>query len=207
MEFTPSTRNIVDPIVPTIFLPGRTTGTQSKLHLFHAYSIQRNAAGEVIWEEGDWQSNVLHNEGEQFLLYRAFGTDTSGWALVNDIYLGLDNRTTPAEADTLASLSGEPTFATYNYNRIAIKCNASGTGATGFVVSEVTDWQASTGDKTFTATGGGWSTLKNRFLATSATGTSSSSGNRLLASVPFSTARTVNDGDSIQTSLIIRLSE
>ena len=59
--------------------------------------------GRVLWAEK--HENMLHDEGEQFICQVAFSEEQS---VPSAYYVGLDNRGSLAEGDTLASLSGEP---------------------------------------------------------------------------------------------------
>src|SRR5690606_30427253 len=139
---------------------------------------------------------ILHDEGEQFMLSAAFDTDLAGYgAPPANLYLGLDNRASLAEADTLLTVSGEP--ATGGYARKAVSTT------TGFTLTQPgAYYQAATATLSFTASGANWGTLNHRFLTTAASGTAG----KLIASLSFGTPRTVNDGDTLNSSLVIGLS-
>lgn len=171
-------------------------------HIFSAYSWLINANGELEWVD-PLMLNILHDEGEQYMLSAAFDTDYTGYgAPPANLYLGLDARGALAEGDTLATVAAtEPT--TGGYNRQAIPTT------TGFTLSQPgTYYQATSTTESFgPATAGGMGTVNNRFLCTHVTATTSGSGQRLIASVALSTARTINDGDTLNTNIILGLSE
>ena len=101
------------------------------------------------------------------------------------------------EADTLASLVGEPD-GTNGYGRQ--ECVV---GTADFSVSQVSgDWQVDTATKTITASGGDIGPLNTLFLCTSADGTG-----RLFQTKALRTEKTLADGESIDVSLFNRLSE
>jgi hypothetical protein len=116
-------------------------------------------------------TSILHDEGEQFLLSTLF----AGVAMPTNLYLGLDNRTTLAASDTLASLVSEPTV--NGYARQAVN------SASFTVVFTGGAYQANTPIVTFSATGGSWGPVNNLFLATS-----SDNSGKLIATVTLNQA-------------------
>lgn len=166
------------------------------IHVVHAASWLVDKDGNELWRE-PVTSNILHDEGEQAILSAYFDTDlaTFGAPPVN-LHIGLDNRTTLAEADTLASLVTEPT--TGGYARKAVST------ATGFTLAQPADFYRATSlTVSFTATGGNIGSVLNRFLCTAASGTAG----KLLCSLALSTARTINLNDTLNTNFIIGLAE
>ncbi|MFX1300371.1 MAG: hypothetical protein ACFFDE_05455 [Promethearchaeota archaeon] len=149
--------------------------------------------GEVIWEE-EITANILHDEGEQFIVQVVFSEAQSVPAAY---YIGLDNRSSPAEADTLTELSGEPSG--NGYARQAV--NSDATDWT--VTQEGGDYQAKSKTVTFTASGGSWPSVQQMFLCTVASGTAG----KLIATAALSAARVLQDQDSLQTDIAIKLSE
>jgi len=149
--------------------------------------------GEVIWEE-TIEENVLHDEGEQFMLQVVFDEQQTVPA---NYYIGLDNRASPAEADTLVSLSAEPSGNGYARQPVP-------SDNVGWTVSmSAGDYQAASTTETFTASGGAWTAVQQMFLCTTVTGTAG----KLVATAALSTSRTLQDGDSLQTDITIKLSE
>ena len=149
--------------------------------------------GRVLWE--DFGPNVFHDGGEEWLCKVAFSEAAT---VPVNFYIGLDNRTSAAEADTLASLSGEPSG--NGYSRQAVASNA-----TDWTVSQdggSGDWQALSKTVTFTASGGSIGPVKQMFLATSSDGSGV-----LICTRPLSQTRTLADGESLQCSMYIRIGE
>ena len=150
-----------------------------------------DARGRLRW--ADCGHNMLHDEGEQFFCQVLFTEEATPPAAY---YLGLDNRTSLAESDTLASLSGEPSA--NGYSRQAVNSDA-----TDFTISQESgDYQARTKTVTFTASGGSIGPVTKMFMATSADGTG-----KLVASRALSQERTLADGESLECSFYIRFSE
>lgn len=145
--------------------------------------------GEVIWEQ-DWTENALADEGEQDILEVYFegasGPAGFHYGLVND---------TPVETDGLGDLSGEPS--TNGYARQAVARN--GTDFTG--AADAGDWKVTTKTVTFTADGGVIGPVTYAILAT----TSDNSG-LLVSYVALSAERTLQDGDSLEATMAIKLS-
>jgi hypothetical protein len=148
--------------------------------------------GECIWSEYNIP-NIWHNEGQTFLLSTAFDLD-SGVTIPTNYYLGLDNRTTLAEGDTLTDLTGEPTSGgqpIFNgYNRQALSAT------TGFVVGDKAGTiTATSAVGTFVATVSQWGPVTNLFLTT--TNLNPPTGHFLVASGALGSERTVVAGDFI----------
>jgi hypothetical protein len=173
---------------------GRRFRAPSRIHVVHA-DVRHVRRGRVIWEEQALE-NILHDDGEIALLSAYFDTDLAGYgAPPLSLYIGLDNRSTLAENQTLASLTGEPTG--NGYARKAVSTT------TGWTISAPTDdYQAKTGTLTFDATGAGWGPVSKLFLATTADNLG-----KLLVSVALSTSRTLVGGDQLQVDLAIKMSE
>lgn len=158
-------------------------------------TICRDKYGKVKWAEYNIP-NLLHDEGEQYFLQAALSEEQSVPA---SFFIGLDDRAALAEADTLASLSGEPVG--NGYSRQTVNSDA-----TDWVVSQVAgDYQAKSKTVRFTASGGAipaTGSVSKMFLTTSSDGTG-----KLIASVALSAARALADGDSLDTDITITLSE
>ncbi len=174
---------------------GRRFRRTPRLHVVFA-DVSHIRDGRVIWREEDLE-NILHDEGEIALLSAYFDTDLAGYGPPPaSLYLGLDNRTTVTEAQTLANLSGEPSG--NGYARQAVSTT------TGWTISApVDDYQAKTGTIVFNATGAGWGPVSRLFLTTAASGTTG----KLLVTVSLSTSRTLLGGDQLNVDLAIKMSE
>lgn len=162
--------------------------------------------GTLKWKEENLH-NIWHNEGELYMLYPFAKTYSGYGAPVDTLYIGLDARETLAETDTLASLTGEPSGS--GYARVAKDATLDGTSGNSWWVAEVDGaaYQAKTSTTTFTANGGDWAAVKNIFLCTHATATTSAQDQRLLSSVALSVDRTLYDGDSLVTEFTVKVSE
>jgi hypothetical protein len=157
-----------------------------------AHVRHRNRDGEVIWEETI--HNIFHDEGEEYLVKVAFSEELSVPATH---YIGLDARTTLAEADTLSSLAGEPSG--NGYARQAVN-----TDNTDYTASQESgDWQAATKIVTFAASGGSIGPVDNCFLCDAASGTTGD----LYCSLALSQERTLGDGEELDVSMTIKVSE
>lgn len=154
-------------------------------------SIRRGtpAEAEVIAAQ-DWLPNGLADEGEQSILdvYFRGGTAPSGF------YLRLYDDT-PAEDDTLETLTGEVTGS--GYSAIAVARNSTDFPT---LALDSGDYKVTSATKTFTATGT-WSDATQLVLAT----TSNDTG-LLIAYVALSTTRTLVNGDSLAVDLSVKLS-
>lgn len=160
----------------------------AKAHICH-----RDSGGRVIWEE-DILTNIWHDEGEEYLVKVAF---SEALAVPASHYIGLDNRTTLAEADNLAALSGEPSGSGYARKAIA-------TDTTDYTCSQIGgNWRAATKTVVFTASGGVIGPVKNCFLTDQASGTVGD----LYCSLALSQSRTLADGESLSVSMTISISE
>lgn len=168
------------------------------VHIMSAYSWCINADGQLEWVD-PLQLNILHDEGEQYMLSAAFDTDLAGFgAPPANLYLGLDARSGLAEGDTLG-MGGFNEPSTGGYARQALSTT------TGFTLSQPgAYYQATSAAASFgPATSGGMGTVTNRFLTTTSSGTAG----KLIASVPLTTSRTINVGDTLNTNIILGLSE
>ena len=147
---------------------------------------------DVLWEQLG-APNIFHDGGEQYLLQVVF---TEEAAVPENFYLGLDARAVIAEADDLTALSGEPTQTGYARQPVP-------STNVGFTLSQdAGDWQAATTTETFTA-GEDWPQVLNLFLCTVVSGTVGV----LLCSLALSTGRTLQNGESLQADMTIKISE
>jgi hypothetical protein len=139
--------------------------------------------GNVIWENYNLP-NMVHDEGEAFYLGVLYNSAVT--PLPSNYYCGLDNRTSIANEDTLGNLYQEPTQ--FGYARQAVS------SVNGFTIAKnaADVWQATTNVVTFIASGGGWGSVKNLFLAT----TSNNSG-KLISTVLLNGSHFLNDGEKI----------
>ena len=150
--------------------------------------------GRVLWESLD-NRNALADEGEYAVLdvFLRGGTAPAGF------YIRLFN-CSPVETDTLATLTGEPA-GTYGYAAKAVNRDATAAGWPSLAL-DLGDYMATSVTVTFTASGGVIGPVTNAILAT----TSNNAG-KLIAYVALSQTRTLADGESLQVTYKVKLSE
>lgn len=135
--------------------------------------------GNLLYEERNIY-NTLHTSGENFIVSTLF----AGLAIPDLYYIGLDNRTTIAVANTLATvITSEPS--TNGYEREPVSSDE-------FTVNlnDNGNYQANSPVVTFRAVGGSWGPVKNIFLTTSSAG----STGYLLCSGVLQSTTTIPDG-------------
>ncbi len=160
----------------------------------------------IIWEEDAVDKNILHDTGEQAILSAFFATAWANYGAPQaNHYLGLDKRAALAEADTLATLDE---IASAGYERKALI--SSGTGAAGqdwVITQPAAYYQAASATVTWTA-GENWSAaVKNIFLCTDSVAVVDGAGDHLICSLALSADRTLLNGDKLEGSMVIGLSE
>lgn len=156
--------------------------------------IQQWRDDQVIWEARNI-NNLLHLEGEEFLLRAAFTGGQSSTVIPVNYYLGLENRSTLSIEDTLNTLLTEPS--TNGYTRQIVHSSGDFTA----VVNQVTGhWQAVSPIVAFRASGGNWGPVQNLFLCTSV-----DNSGLLISSVRLPTAITVTAGDQVTMRMAITL--
>lgn len=142
--------------------------------------------------------NIFHDEGEEYLVKVAFTEET---AVPANHYIGLDDRASLAEGDTLTTVNAtEPSG--NGYARVAVATDNVDYTAT----QPAGNWQVASKTVTFTASGGpipAAGVVDNMFLCDQASGTAGD----LYASVALSTSRTILDGDSLNVDITIEISE
>jgi hypothetical protein len=141
--------------------------------------------GEVLWEDSNLY-NTLHLEGELFILNAVFAGGQDSTFIPDFYYFGLDNRTTIAAADTMASLQNEPS--TFGYIRQDVSSLSQFS-----VALNAGHYRADSPVIAFSAVGGGWGPVRNLFLTDESDDTGS-----LISSVELSTAPiTLSAGEQI----------
>lgn len=150
----------------------------------------RDKHGKIIdaWTE----FNALADEGEFFVLDVAL----RGALKATNFYLGLVNDT-PIETDALTDLTGEPSG--NGYSRQTIESSNVGWPT---LALDGGDYKATSKTVTFTASGGTIGPVTYAFLATSTDNTG-----KLMTYVVLSTPRTLADGESLECSQSVKLSE
>jgi len=152
--------------------------------------------GNIIWKANDMY-NLLHSQGEQYILETLFYND--GTSPPSAYYLGLDARPTIAYADTMSSLIGEPTSNGYSRQPL----NSSSSGSTGWTITTETSLhKALSNVVSFTASGGSYGPCYNLFL----TNKSNNTG-KLISSVALSTPATLSSGDVLSLRMTLSLKD
>ena len=145
--------------------------------------------GNLLWSELN-VPNDLADEGEYAFLdvYLRAGTAPT------QFYIRLYNDT-PVETDTLTLLTGEPT--TNGYAAQLVERSATGWPT---LALDTGDYQATSSQKTFSATGGSWGPVTYCVGAT----TSDNTG-KLIAYAVLSQSRTLNDGEQLKVTYKMKL--
>jgi hypothetical protein len=165
--------------------------------MFHLLKIDEikhiDKDGKTLWEQSNI-NNIFHLQGQSFILNAMFNTSASV-TVPSSYYLGLDNRTTPALSDVLAtSLSGEPTQNGYSRQSV------SSLNGFSIAISSDGNYRATSSIVTFSASGGSWGPVKNLFLASS-----SGISGHLISSSTLDSSRTLLDGQSITMRISVGL--
>lgn len=109
---------------------------------------------KIIYEQNNIK-NILHSEGEEFIIKSVF---SSSVAVPSSYYVGLDFRNNLTKSDTMQSIYLEPNTGNYRRQEITsgswIVSNSSGT------------WIAKSPSIVFSAIGSGWGPVQNIFLTT-----------------------------------------
>jgi hypothetical protein len=150
-------------------------------HLLTIQEVKHIRENKVIWQAENLK-NVLHKQGEEFMLSALFKTTLA--SVPSFYYLGLDNRSLLQLTDQISSsLSGEPTSNGYTRQPVS--------SASGFLLEEVSGiYRATSLVVSFSATGGSWGPVQNIFI----TDRIDNLG-YLIATAPLGSSRTVNSGD------------
>ena len=160
--------------------------------LMKIIDFQHIRNGEIVYQEKDLY-NVLHTDGEEFLLSALFTGGQDNSFIPDSYYLGLDNRTTVSASDEIGDLSGEPS--TNGYTRQALS------STTGFTVALSNGVNRATSNiVSFNATGGSWGPVRSLFLSDKVNNTGT-----LISSVLLSSATTVQNGDSVNLRMALSL--
>ena len=148
-----------------------------------------NKFGDTLFQKKNIK-NLVHKQGETYMLKVLFGDLSKA----EKYYLGLDNRATLADGDTIQNASSlEPT--SNNYSRQSLNNNSF-----SFVTNTFGDYQANSPVAYFKATGGSWGPVRNLFLCTS-----NSSDGYLLSSVSLGSSITVLEGETITMRIAMAL--
>jgi hypothetical protein len=146
-----------------------------------------DANSDLIWEHT--AKNSLANEGEESMLDSYLRNQNNP----STFYVRLFNDT-PTETDSLGAITGEPS--TNGYAPQEITRNTSGWVS---LALDSGDFQATSSEETFSASGGSWGPVTYAVLAT----TSGNAGKHI-AFVALSQSRTLADGESLKVTLKVK---
>ena len=150
--------------------------------------------GKILWRDENLK-NMIHTQGEAFLLNCLFNGGISNTYIPSVYYFGLDNRATINASNTMASISGEP--AIHGYSRRGVSSSGQ------FNVTMVSGvYQAQCPILSFQASGGSWGPVNNLFLTNKSdyTGT-------LISTVRLSSPITLNNGNSVNLKMALALKD
>ena len=167
----------------------------SDFHLMYILELKHyDESGSILWETEEIIPNIVHRQGEEFVLQKMFNTSSSV-VIPTNYYLGLDARIVLSDTDTLSSLIAEPT--TNGYARQPVS------SFNGFSVSlgPNNNYRAISNSVVFSATGGSWGPVRDLFLTNVSSGTSG----YLISSAPLGSSRTVNSGQSLSARIAVSL--
>jgi len=153
----------------------------------------RNSQGELLWEQRDIK-NLLHQEGEEFLLKAAFTGGQTSTIIPENYYLGLDNRQSVSATQVIDDLIGEPSSG--GYERQAV------TSSGDFVISfQNNHFIATSPIVAFRSTVSGWGPVSNLFLTTA-----NDNSGYLISTAVLGTPVTLGAGDNVTMRIGMRLS-
>lgn len=154
--------------------------------------IEHRRNGKALWA-GKNIKNVLHKNGEEFLLRAAFVGGNVSTIIPSIYFLGMDNREIVLDTDTLDEIFLEPS--TFGYDRQPIASSGDFT-----VVEEDGHFMAMGPLMAFEAIGGSWGPVQNVFLTDSP-----DDNGYLISTAKLGTVVTVADGDAITMRLSLSL--
>lgn len=172
----------------------------------HLRKNSRTGLYEIIWEQHAIDENILHDTGEIAILSAFFATAYANYGAPQaNHYLGLDKRVSLAEADTLATLDE---ITKSGYERKALISGGTGVAEQDFYINQPAAYYRADSAVVEWTAGENWiDELLNIFLATDLTAVVDGNGDHLICSLALSAGRTLLNGDKLQGSMYIGLSE
>lgn len=140
--------------------------------------------GTLLWEDRNIR-NLLHLEGEEFILRATFSGGKVSDVIPENYYLGLDNRLAVNASDTMDDLIGEPSGGGYDRQAISSLNDFS-------VNLDSEHYIATSPIVAFNGTSGSWGPVSNLFL----TDKSDNSGS-LISTAVLDTAISVSIGQQV----------
>lgn len=151
-----------------------------------------DSSGNILWHDSNIK-NMLHQEGEQFLLKAAFTGGAVSTVIPDNYYLGLDARSVVLAADTMDDVVGEPSTGGYARQTIT----SSGDFSVNF---DGNHYSAQSPIVAFRSTTLAWGPVSNLFL----TNKNDSSG-YLISTAILSSPITLAVGDNVTMRISMRL--
>ena len=148
--------------------------------------------GNILWEQKNI-NNILHQDGEEFLLRAAFIGGQNSTIIPANYYLGLDNRATISVTDTIDDIIGEPSSG--GYERQAVSSSDD------FSMSFENDhFVALSPIVVFRSTSGNWGPCANLFLTTASDDTG-----YLISTAALDDTISLTIGDNVTMRIGMRL--
>lgn len=150
--------------------------------------------GELLWRRENLR-NILHLEGEQFILLALFTGGQENAIIPANYFLGLDNRSALGRNDNMSSITGEPAVNGYSRQELS--------SVSGFTIETAGgNYRASTAVVTFRANGGDWGPIRNLFLTTAPDATGF-----LISTVNLGSEFSVTAGNTVSMRMAMTLRE
>lgn len=153
-----------------------------------------DAHGNIVSEQRNLL-NLLHLEGEEFILRAAFAGGRISSVIPETYCLGLDNRQSVTATQTIDDLIGEPTGGGYERAEIS----SDGDFSINF---ETNHFLATSPIVAFRATTGSWGPVSNLFLATS-----KDNSGILISTIVLQSPISLNSGDAVTMRVGLQLKE
>lgn len=152
-----------------------------------------NSSNKLLWEAHDIK-NLLHHQGEQFLLQAAFTGGKNSSIIPEKYYLGLDNRLSVLVTNTMSNLLGEPPTGG-GYQRAELSSEGD------FAVNFINDHYVATSPiVAFISTVAAWGPVSNLFLTAEVNSTY-----KLISTAVLPSAIIMNVGDRITLRIGMQL--
>lgn len=152
-----------------------------------------DSQGNLLWEQKNIK-NLLHQDGEEFLLKAAFTGGQTSTIIPENYYLGLDNRPTINATQVMDDLIGEPTSGGYERQPVS----SSGDFVIGF---QNDHFVATSPIVAFRSTISNWGPVSNLFLTTA-----SDDSGYLISTAVLGTPVTLTAGGTVTMRIGMRLS-
>ena len=176
-----------------------------KFNLMTVFEVShRNKYGEILFEKYDLK-NILHSEGEEYILKTLFTNDYTPIMsqtglptfVVTSYYMGLDNRSSLTTSDSLVDIEELETIGT-GYRRQEVNKSSF-----QIVENSNGNYQANSPIIQFNCSGGSW-TAKNIFLATSYSSLFTGP-KKVISSVPLGSTLVISNGETVSMRIGLAL--